>query len=95
MTDFPKIPFATISRFIGKPYGSIEKLIKEDIVTMVHQGVVAPDPKAKDYKQWQTVIDEAQEEAAASNALLEDSPYRLRLQVTEKPLSAISDFGTK
>ena len=87
MTEaIPKIPFATISRFIGKPYGAISSLSKNDIAVMVGQGVVAPDPSAKDYGPSTVVIDGAQNNVDSHNADLDamGSPYRLRLQVTEK-----------
>lgn len=83
MTEVPKIPYATIARFIGKPYGSVPKLTKEDIQTMIHQGIVAKDPRAKDYGEHQPAFDDTQAYINERNVALAaaGAPFRFRLQV--------------
>jgi hypothetical protein len=79
-----KIAYATIARFLGKPYGpNGEILTKEAIDAMIENGVVAPNPKANKYGDAQKFYEEAMSYVERVNAAMVESGLKqcLRVQV--------------
>ena len=81
-SEFPQIPYATIARFIGKPYGPAGEILTiGGIEAMVTAGMVAPNPKAKAYGDAQSFYDEAMLAADAINTMMEAQGLKQRLRV--------------